>query len=1209
MGSSHRRLANVLWAWALIITTTDAAWNKGEKQAAKIEDAGFWDRILEDVASSIGSAEPSPAPLPAPTLPPVVATSSPTASPVTTTSPPVAVTPAPTRAPSTPPPVPTTSAPSAEPTESPSSDPTLSGCFVEATISCLDVNGIPCVDLVPPSGQCSVGTDVQIVNFAILQSTCEESRNSQDENFICEEATNLPEEGTVVVVSCQDSSGSEFFSETTSVGSSVTIEDAASGSLSDVLICTITEVDSADQLQKITINTSGDVDLFLNDKYGMLEVVSCEVEGQPFQTCTVPILYTYMLENTGLEILDVTFFQRTRDGVTVDLFDRIEGANPLLPGDSVSTAETEVIDICIDGQYETSVTVGADPLVESVCEDTATYLFQIENTCRVDIDVDCTSEDGTTCDSLAQLETVCPEGNFEYLAFRYESRACSEGDAACDDSNGGLTGDPVSISCTGSDGIVIGEPVLVENGETFAIAQSGGFSAQLTCTLSSPDGTILQTVSFTVSEAPLKAKFGGLTLEGCVDEAGVELVCETPISWTFWTTNIGANSLVLNVVEIVRGDAVIDLSDQITNPELAPGGSSEAVYQEVVDRCLSVDLTTLARAEAELSCVAEEVYELVFDAPLTNSPTAAPSAVPTIPLTSEPSAVPSQPPVDSTNAPTDDCDLLIEIGCIAPFDRADCNDIPPLNTECLESPSEMVMRYNGGDCGGGFNLQPETLYQCTDAQDSPPTEVGTASFIVVTGVETQEEYFAGFVEVGEEFTLQAGLEVAANTDVVIYDPSDLTDPEDIIASGNVLQTILFHTSCDDFLFLKDRFGAVQLTEFVNDRQGRVTCFQTVTLTFTMELPDGFDQGTTVGLTDLTVTSNIEISAGETQDLSQLVIGREVTSTTSVTVEEPFELDLTQRKRYTTSAAIVGESDIGKICTGNDGYQFTAGNALPPFIPTLAPTATPTITPFPTPDPETAACEIEASITCAYADGRRCDLQSPAGITCLGSTANFLQFTYDPDSLCTGDNGSTNFECQDSNLEVDRPSSVYLRMVGQDQDGDWYAGEVSEGQIIDVPTKRGDAMRIEISTVEEIGGPGLLLQQSQMNFDCTEESALTLMTNFGNLQLIGFENPETGLQQVFANIEITYTATNAGTLDMDLFGAFGSSPFSGFQDFLGGEVRPLSRDGDAAFVEEFTLNLDATAGSEFQFTLLAQGRGSTSEVVCDETDAFTLAIAA
>ena len=355
----------------------------------------------------------------------------------------------------------------------------------------------------------------------------------------------------------------------------------------------------------------------------------------------------------------------------------------------------------------------------------------------------------------------------------------------------------------------------------------------------------------------------------------------------------------------------------------------------------------------------------------------------------------------------------------------------------------------------------------------------------------------------------------------------------------------------------------------------------------------------IGSTILNLTS-AQVARGDvTRHLSDQVIG--VALPPGDSIDAMFEERYDRCTDLSTTFRVVGASPGGANCSSVARY------VIPGTVDTATfPTAAPTITPFPTPDPSTSPCEVEASISCALTSGRRCNLKSPAGSTCIGSDATLLQFMYNPASLCKGNNTATNFQCDDFNLDIARPPSVYIRIGKGDQDA-WFSDVVSAGRVIDVPVS-SESMRIAISTVAESGGPDVILQESRMSTECVDASSLTLLNYFGNLQLVGYQNLELGLQQVFANVKITYMATNDGVLDMQLIGAFGSSPFTGFQEFLDTEEgTALSRDESVSFVEEFTLNLDATSGSEFQFTFLAQGRGSISNLGCDDTAAYTLTV--
>jgi hypothetical protein len=113
-----------------------------------------------------------------------------------------------------------------------------------------------------------------------------------------------------------------------------------------------------------------------------------------------------------------------------------------------------------------------------------------------------------------------------------------------------------------------------------------------------------------------------------------------------------------------------------------------------------------------------------------------------------------------------------------------------------------------------------------------------------------------------------------------------------------------------------------------------------------------------------------------------------------------------------------------------------------------------------------------------------------------------------------------------------------------------------------------------------------------------------------LQLVGFRNTELGSQQIFANIVLTYTATNEGVLNGDLIGAFRQSDFSGFESLLSeNERRTIAPGATETFLETFTLNLAAAAGQAFEFSYLVNGEGTISgdRGACTDTKLFTLSV--
>ena len=230
----------------------------------------------------------------------------------------------------------------------------------------------------------------------------------------------------------------------------------------------------------------------------------------------------------------------------------------------------------------------------------------------------------------------------------------------------------------------------------------------------------------------------------------------------------------------------------------------------------------------------------------------------------------------------------MDIGCTSDTDS--CETIPEFFPICQQRPFEMIFLYNGGDCSGSFNVQPDTLFICEDYKGGPPTERGDVSYIQAFELGGGEMYFEGFVEVGSEFTALAESKMAANMNITIYDPGMLTDPDMIVQPQNIVQTVIYHSSCSKNLYLKDRFGSIQLVVFTNELQGTVTCFRNSTLSFQIDAPFSLE-GSNIILSQLNVVGRAGIF-----DLTPNVAGVEIGPTMPFAVTLEIQLDLTVRQR-------------------------------------------------------------------------------------------------------------------------------------------------------------------------------------------------------------------------------------------------------------------------------------------------------------------------
>ena len=207
--------------------------------------------------------------------------------------------------------------------------------------------------------------------------------SGQGENFVClDSGIDIPPEGSPVTVSCTDMNNNAVHSEISSIGGSIAVQDTVTvggAPLPDILVCAILD-ESGSDLQLLTIDTSGDIELNLLDKFGMLEVEGCDVEGSPAQECIVPIIYTYTMRNIGTNQADITLLERTRDGETVDLTDQVTDRNPLFPDDTSTTMENVDLNVCIAGLYVTNVRGEAEPPNGPICSDDDEISFQFAPT-------------------------------------------------------------------------------------------------------------------------------------------------------------------------------------------------------------------------------------------------------------------------------------------------------------------------------------------------------------------------------------------------------------------------------------------------------------------------------------------------------------------------------------------------------------------------------------------------------------------------------------------------------------------------------------------------------------------------------------------------------------------------------------------------------------------------------------------------------------
>lgn len=1026
---------------------------------------------------------------------------------------------------------------------------------------------------------------------------CDQSRNSQD-NDSCRDFNGGPIDGPDSRIVCASGVGNTFHDAIVSVGEMVVIP-APFGPESDRLFCTI----SANETQLQTVVVSGEENFFLKDVYGSLQLERCNT-----QSCVVPITYTYVIENTGNISLGVVSVDRTRNGQSDDLIDDVDPKS-LIAGESTQVQESEVLDVCAIGSFDTVVRVMANSEQGISCAAMDDYSFSVVPACRINLEVGCTVQDGTLAgQDCRMLEGVtmpqCSGSGPSEVCFLYTANQCEQNDTApgllaCEDFG---FGPQRMAEVSVSDDTNVIQTEVVTAGNEFCVTNNGNvLPTSLFFNVSLPNGGILSQVvqidtSCTGIGLKLLDSFGALDFVRYVNGNG-EQDCFTQVEYDYVIANTGP--VALNITELIRtlNSVPRSLIPDNTDPaelQLVPLDKYNTTESVTVQRCMDIQyiLTASTMALVKDSALCKDMDDFAFDIVAgTPSPTNSPSIVPTPGPSSSPTGSPSIVPVSIP--PSASCSVSLESECIAEDGSESCDTIK-LNTECEDLPFIETFKYNGGSCAQSFNLQPPSVFNCTDFGTGPPSESGAQSFIVVSDAESGAVYFKELVTIGGDFSIEdAGNDLAPLLSVAVYRSADATD---------LLQTIIIQASCDRDFFLKDRFGSIQLISFVNQEQGEVSCFLSVLLSFDAENVGELNNAT---LQSLVSQGNIG-----SFDLTDTVNGVVLVPGASQTFTQRVQLDMTTRQAYTainTLAAISSPQGFG--CADMDNLMFEAGNALPPGVPTLTPSSSPSTTVAPTSPPENAECVLLPETTCLVTQGPNvaCDsLKSPTSLICDGNVnPTELAFRYNGGS-CPGDNNANGFRCDNRNGGPSGRQNVWMRVVSRGEV--WFDEAVNQNDFIPVRANFADVTDITISSVDN-NQAGTLLQNMRLRTTCDVTDDLTLLNSFGSLDLIGFSNRPTGTHWGSAMVTVRYhvgvqSATQAVIQRAESIGAFAGQRVlrATPSEAIG------TRDMLDLGVESDTLDLTTGIETTYNFFLTVNGTAATNAAnACGETGEFSFTV--
>jgi len=384
-----------------------------------------------------------------------------------------------------------------------------------------------------------------------------------------------------------------------------------------------------------------------------------------------------------------------------------------------------------------------------------------------------------------------------------------------------------------------------------------------------------------------------------------EEVCIEQVCYTIVISNIGEVCMDITLVNLdVNGNLADLLADVPTNP-LCPGEATTVESCGDIDICSGGEFCAIVNVEANPPNgeICQDEDEEKFTLPPVPPPTPPPTPAP-LP-----------------------CDIVLDATCVladGPQAGLECST-PFLGfIECLERPTGATMLYNGGGCDQSDNSQP-LKFTCADMNGGPPTEIGAESYIIVTDIKGDGiTYFEGLVAVDSLFSLNDnGERFAADQFIMIYTPDQST----------LLQMVQYHSSCSQNLELKNRFGASQLVEFMNELQGLVSCFTLYTLAITINLPITAETTDQIELTSMTAMTSFAGMLDLTDQVAGQVIGP---GTPGVVVTLEGMIDATVRELYTVIYNVEGvRVSDGALCTGMDMISIEIG--YDPNAPGQAPT--------------------------------------------------------------------------------------------------------------------------------------------------------------------------------------------------------------------------------------------------------------------------------
>lgn len=563
-------------------------------------------------------------------------------------------------------------------------------------IECETLSGTPCDQVQPPSATCgATGDPIRVVSFTYEPDcTCDKSRNRQGDLSQCRDLGDLVDSN--VILTCTDLFNSPLNVNPSNIrpGDEVVVTPVNGLALPAIMNCTISNLND-ETLQWNQIDVSGEIELDLKNKFGALQLESCDD-----QNCLEEVCVEYTVRNLGevpmsVTTLDVEF---NKEG-TVDLLSSVI-PNPVPVGGIVPVKQEINIDYCVPQTVCLSALVEADPPPPGdSCQDTDELKFDIVPECIVNVELTCTQDKtGDQCSDIPSLDLEtcdCPSPNCATeLVFEYTGNMCPSNPPGytCPVNNPLL--DPNGAVLTIGNGLNILFSDRVQVGILFTV-DNNGFCIPNDLTIRVGDSNIndpilRQEVDLSTgcnaerTGVSLSQDIGAVRFFGydCRDPGdGGPASCLTDVTFEACAENAATVPVELTTFDVTVMGETRSLP---VVPTLLPGASLCDPIMKTISLCEPQTIIASALVEANITNCEDD--ELIAFNILPN--TFAPTSSPTEPPTESPTELPSIPP---SAPPTLGCN--IEINLIPP-ELPTFTGIP----ECEERPNVMGLLFQGGNC-------------------------------------------------------------------------------------------------------------------------------------------------------------------------------------------------------------------------------------------------------------------------------------------------------------------------------------------------------------------------------------------------------------------------------------------------------------------------------------------------------------------------------